>query len=107
MKNWFWLAICLVATGAQAQVDIKKNFVKKSVVVTSFTGGANVSDVLKNDLRLSGSFDIKAAGEPAEYSVSGSADAAGVKCFVTQTATKAVVLGRAYATTGKIGRAHV
>ncbi len=108
MKNWFWLAICLVATGAQAQVDIKKNFVKKSVVVTSFTGGANVSDVLKNDLRLSGSFDIKAAGEPAEYSVSGSADAAGVKCFVTQTATKAVVLGRAYATTGNArATAHI
>ena len=90
------LAICVLATGAQAQVNISKTFLKKSIAVTSFTGGANVSDVLKNDLRLSGSFDIKSAGESAEYFVQGSADGAGVKCYVTQGATKASVLARAY-----------
>ena len=100
MKNWFWLAVSLLAAGAQAQVSISKNFVKKSIVITSFTGAANVSDVLKNDLRLSGSFDIKAAGESAEYSVQGSADGAGVKCFVTQLTTKTSVLARAYQAAG-------
>ena len=96
MKIVLWLAVGWLAVSASAQVDIKKNFVKKSVVVASFAGGANVSDVLKNDLRLSGSFDLKAAGEAAEYFIQGSADAAGVKCFVTQLATKASVLARAY-----------
>ena len=100
MKYWFCLAVGLLATSAPAQVDIHKNFVKKSIVVTSFAGGANVSDVLKNDLRLSGSFEIKGTGEAAEYLVQGSADEAGVKCFVTQLATKASVLARAYQSTG-------
>jgi len=92
-----FLSICLLATIGQAQVvNVSKNFVKKSIVITSFAGGANVSDVLKNDLRLSGSFDIRPAGESAEYSVQGSADAAGVKCYLTQGAAKSSVLARAY-----------
>ena len=97
MKYWLGLFFCVAITVAPAQVvNVSKNFVKKSIVITSFTGGANVSDVLKNDLRLSGSFDIRPAGEAAEYSVQGSADATGVKCFLTQVATKTSVLARAY-----------
>ena len=101
MKYWLGLILC-VAVGAQAQVvNVAKNFVKKSVLVTSFAGGASVSDVVKNDLRLSGSFDLKSPGEPAEYVVQGSADPTGVKCLVTLAATKATVLAHAYPLTEK------
>ena len=78
MKYWLGLILSVVSVSASAQVvNVSKNFVKKSIVITSFSGGANVSDVLKNDLRLSGSFDIRPTGESAEYSVQGSADATG------------------------------
>ena len=55
MKYWLGLILSVVAVSAPAQVvNVSKDFLKKSIVVTSFTGGANVSDVLKNDLRCRG-----------------------------------------------------
>src|SRR5689334_8004059 len=95
MKKWLVL-ICLVSV-AQAQVDVRKNFVKKSIAVA---GDAAVAEVLKNDLRLSGAFEIKPAGE-AEYL----AQVTGGNCTVVQTVTKTSMMARAYPGSGR-GLAH-
>lgn len=95
MMKWLWLL--LVVSAAQAQIDIRKNFVKKSIAVT---GDAATAEVLRNDLRLSGSFELKPANE-AEYVV----QVAGGNCTVTQPVAKNQVLARAYQGSGR-GLAH-
>lgn len=88
-----WLLLLSVVTIADAQIDINKNFLKKSIAVT---GDAAVADVLKNDLRLSGAFEIKPAGE-AEYV----ARVTGGNCTVIQSATKTTVLAKAFPAAGR------
>jgi TolB protein len=93
----------MVLTSAQAQVTVSKNFLKKSFAVTGFAGDATVAgpvaEVLKNDLKLSGYFDIKPSSE-AEFVQQGSVrrDNGGVTvdCTVIQSATKRVVLSKSY-----------
>jgi TolB protein len=89
-----WFVIFLVATVVQAQVDVRKNFVKKSIAVS---GDAAVVEVLKNDLRLSGAFEIKPSGE-AEYL----AQVAGGNCTVAQPATKTTVMAKAFQASGRL-----
>ncbi|MEI6084326.1 MAG: biopolymer transporter Tol [Verrucomicrobiota bacterium] len=93
MKIWLMFFCFVSVVQAQAQVDIRKNFVKKSIAVV---GDAPVAAVLKNDLRLSGAFEIKSANE-AEYL----ALVSGTSCAVSQSATKTAVLAKAYQATGR------
>src|SRR5664280_699419 len=91
-----WLAVT-----AQAQVDVVKG--RRSFGVSGFGGDAaiagSVTDVLKNDLRLSGYFALAPASS-AEFVQSGTVrgDRAGlvIECVVMQQATKKVVLSKAY-----------
>jgi TolB protein len=99
--------IALVAWGAlhgDAQVTVTKNFLKKSFAVTGFAGDINaaaqLTDVLKNDLRLSGYFELTPSAN-AEYIQQGTVrtDRNGgltAECIVTQAATKNVALSRSY-----------
>src|SRR5271169_4612229 len=97
------IAVSLLLFGgafrANAQVDVAKG--KRSFGVTGFGGDAaiagQVTDVLKNDLRLSGYFDLGPASS-AEFVQSGTVrgDHGGVivECAVMQQATKTVVLSK-------------
>jgi len=86
---------------ADAQVEVVKG--KHSFGVSGFTGDAaiagQVTDVLKNDLRLSGYFSL-APVSSAEYvqsgSVRGDHNGIVVECMVMQQATKKVALSKAY-----------
>jgi len=89
------------APGVTAQVDVVKG--RRSFGVSGFGGDAalagQVTDVLKNDLRLSGYFAL-APVISAEFVESGTVrgDHSGivVECVVMQQATKKVVLSKAY-----------
>jgi TolB protein len=95
------LLLCGGAFRANAQVDVTKG--KHSFGVSGFTGDAaiagQVTDVLKNDLRLSGYFSL-APVSSAEYVQSGSVRGAPngivVECMVMEQATKKVALSKAY-----------
>lgn len=97
--------ICLIlAVGvAQAQVDVVKGVHKRNFAVTGFAGepalGAQVAEILKNDLRLSGHFTMVPAAQ-AEFVQQGSVRLEGkngvIECAVVLSATKKVVLSRAY-----------
>ncbi|HTS17198.1 MAG TPA: biopolymer transporter Tol [Verrucomicrobiae bacterium] len=92
---------CLGTFGVDAQVDVVKG--RHSFGVSGFTGDAaiagQVTDVLKNDLRLSGYFSL-APVSSAEYvqsgSVRGDRNGIVVECVVMQQATKRVALSKAY-----------
>ena len=97
-------AVMLVWCGlgsANAQVDVAKG--RRSFGVSGFGGDAaiagQVTDVLKNDLRLSGYFLLGPASS-AEFVQSGTVrgDRSGVviECVVMQQATKMVVLSKSY-----------
>ena len=97
-------AVMLVWSGlrsANAQVEVAKG--RRSFGVSGFGGDAviagQVTDVLKNDLRLSGYFQL-APVSSAEFVQSGTVrgDRSGVviECVVMQQATKAVVLSKSY-----------
>src|SRR5579862_655180 len=94
-------ALLLAAISASAQVEVSKG--KRSFGVSGFGGDAaiagQVTDVLKNDLRLSVYFDL-APPSSAEFVQSGTVrgDRSGVvvECVVVQQATKNVVLSKAY-----------
>ena len=104
MGNGKWLMIvgfaCFAAT-AHAQVDVVKG--RRSFGVSGFAGDAavagQVTEVLKNDLRLSGYFALAPAGS-AEFVQTGTVrgDRAGlvIECVVMQQATKKVVLSKTY-----------
>jgi len=93
--------LCGGAFRANAQVEVIKG--KHSFGVSGFTGDAaiagQVTDVLKNDLRLSGYFSL-APISSAEYvqsgSVRGDHNGIVVECIVMQQATKKVALSKAY-----------
>ncbi|MCG3147676.1 MAG: Protein TolB [Verrucomicrobiae bacterium] len=93
-----WICFLLLATSVWGQVDIRKNFIKKSIAVT---GEAAVVEVLKNDLRLSGAFEVKSADE-AELLAQVTAGS----CLVIQTATKTSLMSKAYQTAGTRALAH-
>src|ERR1051326_8873074 len=86
--------------GASAQVDVVKG--KRSFGVSGFGGDASiagqVTDVLKNDLRLSGYFALAPASS-AEFvqsgTVRGDRNSLVVECIVMQQVTKKVVLSKA------------
>ncbi len=95
------LLLCSGAVRTSAQVEVVKG--KHSFGVSGFTGDAaiagQVTDVLKNDLRLSGYFSL-APVSSAEYvqsgSVRGDHNGIVVECVVMQQATKNVALSKAY-----------
>ena len=95
------LMVCVV--GAQAQVTVSKNFQKHAFAVTGFGGDASVAGqvagVLKNDLQLSGYFEIKPAAE-AEFVQQGNVRVQGgvgyVDCTVTLRANNKVILSKTY-----------
>lgn len=101
---WKWLMILgfvLLAATAHAQVDVTKG--RRSFGVSGFGGDAaiagQVTEVLKNDLRLSGYFALSPVSS-AEFVQSGTVrgDRAGlvIECVVMQQATKRVVLSKSY-----------
>jgi TolB protein len=93
-----WIMFLVMASSVWAQVDIRKNFIKKSIAVT---GEPAVADVLRNDLRLSGSFEVKPI-EEAEFH----AHATAGNCVVVQTATKQMVMSKAYPSANPRAVAH-
>jgi TolB protein len=98
------IAFLAVAVSVQAgDVSVSRNFQKKAFAVSGFTGdaalGGQIAEVLKNDLKLSGYFEIKPAAE-AEFVQLGSVRRDGVgitvDCSVLQAATKKAVLSKSY-----------
>src|SRR5437867_1853489 len=102
MKRAIVLTMALVV-GAQAQVTVSKNFQKRAFAVTGFGGDASVAGqvagVLKNDLQLSGYFEIKPATE-AEFVQQGNVrverGVGYVDCVVTLRANNKVILSKTY-----------
>jgi TolB protein len=103
MKNLAVLLILGIAATCQAQVVVRKDFVKKAIAVNGFAGdaalGGQIAEVLKNDLRLSGYFEIKPAAE-AEFVQQGAVrrDNGGITidCQVIQSAAKRTALSKSY-----------
>jgi len=104
MGNGKWLMVigfAWVAATSHAQVNVVKG--RRSFGVSGFGGDAaiagQVTEVLKNDLRLSGYFALAPASS-AEFVQSGAVrgDRTGlsVECVVMQQATKRVVLSKSY-----------
>ena len=102
-------AIVLMSCGlrsANAQVDVSKG--RRSFGVSGFGGDAaiagQVTDVLKNDIRLSGYFALAPASS-AEFvqsgTVRGDRSSVVVECVVMQQATKTVVLSKSYQGSGQ------
>jgi TolB protein len=121
MDQWFWkrpiqavtwATMCLFAGmlfGSRvlgADVEVAKG--RRSFGVSGFGGDASiagqVTDVLKNDLRLSGYFSLAPASS-AEFVQSGTVrgDRSGVviECIVMQQATKKVLLSKTYQGSGQ------
>ncbi len=94
----------VVFSAAHAQVDVVKGAGKHAFAVGGFSGDAaiagQVTDVLKNDLRLSGYFQLSPSAG-AEFVQSGSVRGEGgggveIECIVTEVATKRSVLASTY-----------
>ena len=108
--KWGSLIALMVTTvcvpRVNAQVDVQKG--RHSFGVSGFSGDASiagqVTDVLKNDIRLSGYFSLAPASS-AEFVESGAVrgDRSGVviECIVMQQATKKVVLSKTYQGSGQ------
>lgn len=92
MKNWVLLFCALAMPVMAADLSVSKNFIKKTIAVSGDAG----AEIVRNDLKLSGLFQIVPAGE-AEFS----AQVAGANCSVVQAATKNSVLARAYSGSGR------
>src|SRR5260221_4454667 len=96
---WLMTVVCAQA----ADVSVGRIFMKKAVAVAGFGGGASVAGqvagVLKNDLQLSGFFEIKSAAE-AEFVQQGNVRVQGgvgyVDCTVTLRANNKVILSKTY-----------
>lgn len=95
---------CLLAAKAPAQVTVKvPGAAKRSFAVTGFSGDATVAgqvaEVLKNDLRLSGHFQLGPSAS-AEFVQQGSVRIERgngfIDCTVTLQATRKVVLSKTY-----------
>jgi TolB protein len=97
------IAVSVLLCGGAFGADVEVIKGKHSFGVSGFTGDAaiagQVTDVLKNDLRLSGYFSL-APVSSAEYvqsgSVRGDHNGIVVECVVMQQATKKVALSKAY-----------
>lgn len=97
------MALLMVVASAQAQVTVSKNFQKRAFAVTGFGGDATVAGqvtgVLKNDLQLSGYFEIKPVAE-AEFVQQGSVrverGVGYLDCTVTLRANNKVILSKTY-----------
>src|ERR1043166_4811809 len=95
--------ICWSATLIEAQVVVSKPAGKRAFAVTGFTGdatlAAQLTEVLKNDVRLSGYLALTPATD-AEFvqqgNVRGDRGALTVECSVMQQATKKSVLSKSY-----------
>ena len=113
MSQWYtgkvlivFLLVGICAGSVNAQVVVAKG--RHSFGVSGFGGDASiagqVTDVLKNDLRLSGYFSLAPASS-AEYVQSGTVrgDRSGVvvECVVMQQATKNIVLSKSYQGSGQ------
>ncbi len=99
-----WLVWWAVTTVAMAQVTVTvPGAQKRSFAVTGFVGDATlavrVTEVLKNDLQLSGYFSLGTAAE-AEFIQQGTVRANGnhcqVECVVLTRATRRAVLSKVY-----------
>jgi TolB protein len=93
----FMLAVC----GADAQVKVVVGGGKRLVAVNGFLGGgalaAQLTQIVANDVRLSGYLGLAKNVEGAEYVQQGAVRADGmVDCFVTHIVTKKVFLSKAY-----------
>jgi TolB protein len=98
MLRWMFCLLLIAAlnASADAQVSVHVNFTKKSIAIGTFTGDAKVLAVIKNDLTLSGAFEVKPASEDAEYILQGNAAPDRVECTVVQAASKNVVMSKAF-----------
>lgn len=95
-------------------MDVTKGVTKRSFAVTGFTGDLSIAgqatEVLKNDLRLSGYFQLSPLSS-AEFVQQGSVRVEGgdvqLDCVVAQQATKKVVLSKSYRGSGQAVRQAV
>ena len=100
------MLICCGVRATNAQVEVQKG--RRSFGVSGFGGDAaiagQVTDVLKNDLRLSGYF-VLAPASSAEFvqsgTVRGDRSSVAIECVVMQQATKTVVLSKSYQGSGQ------
>ncbi len=98
------LLLLALASPAFAQVTVSKGAVKRNFAVTGFAGDSalagQVTDVLKNDLRLSGDFQLSPAGSAEYVQQQGTVRIEGgdvvVECVVVATASKQAVLSKTY-----------
>jgi len=91
------LPLLLAATIANAQVTVVKGFQKRLVAVNGFTGNPTLTDVVRNDVRLSGYLGLVKDPASAEFVQQGAVRPDGsVECFVTHQITKKAVLSKAY-----------
>ena len=105
MRRWLAVVLVVAATvAADGQVVVTKGAAKRNFAVTGFSGdsalSAQVADVLKNDLRLSGHFTLTPSAQ-AEFVQSGTVRIEGnktgvIECTVMLSATKKVVLAKSY-----------
>lgn len=94
----------VLAVPVMAQVDVRKGAVKRNFAVTGFAGDSalagQVTDALKNDLRLSGDFQLSPLGSAEFVQQQGTVRIEGgdvvVECAVVAMATKQVVLSKSY-----------
>jgi len=81
---------------AAAQVDVSKPFQKRVVAVNGFAGNAALTEVVRNDVRLSGYLALaKATG--GEFVQDGAVRGSTVECTVTHVVTKKVMMAKSYA----------
>lgn len=100
----FSVAMLLVAGAVNGQVTVVKGFQKRLVAVNGFAGNATLTEVVKNDVRLSGYLGLAGAAG-AEFVQEGSVKPNGtVECFVTQAVTKKAVLSKSYPASGDARR---
>ena len=108
-KGMVVTTLILIGIGAvrvSAQVDVQKG--RRSFGVSGFGGDASiagqVTDILKNDIRLSGYFSLAPASS-AEFVQSGTVrgDRSGVviECIVMEQSTKKVMLSKSYQGSGQ------
>lgn len=99
----WWMVWLACAVTASAQVVVTKGPTKRSIALSGFRGdatwAAQVADVLRNDLRISGHFTVTPSAQ-AELIQSGAVRVEGnqlvVECTVTVAASKQVALSKAY-----------
>lgn len=108
MLRWILLlgAVAVMnLTAVEAQVKVNVNFTKKTIAIGNFTGDPKALEVIKNDLKLSGAFEIKSAAD-AELILEGNGGASQVDCRVSLNSSKAVILSRSFTGANQRAAAH-